>query len=42
MTEKNINFDNKKIKESEFYENKKVNSIDDINDNKILLSKKEP
>ena len=32
----------KKIKKSEFYKNKKVTSIDDINVNKILVSKKEP
>ena len=39
---KNINFDDKKIKKSEFYKNIKVNSIDDIDVNKILVSKKEP
>ena len=39
---KNINFDDKKIKKSEFYKNKKVTSIDDIDVNKILVSKKEP
>ena len=38
---KNITFDNKKIKKSEFYRNKKVN-IDDIDVNKILVSKTEP
>ena len=32
----------KEIKKSEFYKNKKVTSIDDINVNKILVSKKEP
>ena len=37
-----MNFDNKKIKKSEFYKNKKVNSIDNIDVNKILVSKKEP
>ena len=42
MNGKNINFDDKKIKKSEFYKNKKVTSIDDINVNKILVSKKEP
>ena len=42
MSEKNINFDDKKIKKSEFYENKKANSMDDIDVNKILVSKKEP
>ena len=42
MRGKSINFDDKKIKKSEFYKNKKVNSIDDIDVNKILVSKKEP
>ena len=32
----------KKIKKSKFYRNKKVSSIDDIDINKILVSKKEP
>ena len=32
----------KKIKKSQFYKNKKVKSIDDINVNKVLVSKKEP
>ena len=39
---KNINFDNKKIKNVIFYKNKKVFQIDDIDVNKILVSKKEP
>ena len=30
MNGKNINFEDKKIKKSEFYRNKKVNSIDDV------------
>ena len=42
MNGKNINFDNKKIKRSEFYKKKKVFQIDDIGANKILVSKKEP
>ena len=42
MSRKNINFVDKKIKKSEFYKNKKVNSMDDINVNKILVLKKEP
>ena len=42
MSGKNIIFDEKKIKKSEFYKNKKVNNIDDIDVNKILVSKKEP
>ena len=41
MSGKNINFDDKKIKKSDFYKNKKVIRIDDINVNKILISKKE-
>ena len=41
MNGKNINFDNKKIKKSNFYnKNKKIFNIDDIDVNKILLSKK--
>ena len=41
MNGKNINFDNKKIKKSEFYnKNKKIFNIDDIDVNKILVSKK--
>ena len=40
MSGKNINFENKKIKKSGFYKSKKVTKIDDINVNKILLSKK--
>ena len=35
MSGKNINFDDKKIKKSDFYKNKKINSIDDIDVNKI-------
>ena len=42
MSGKNINFDNKKIRKSEFYKNKKLNRIDDIDFNNILISKKEP
>ena len=42
MSGKNINFDNKKIQKSEFYKNKKVTNIDDIDVNKILVSKKKP
>ena len=41
MNGKNINFDNKKIKKTEFYKNKKIFNIDDIDANKILVSKKE-
>ena len=32
----------KKIKKSNFYENKKINKIDGVNVNNILVSKKEP
>ena len=42
MSGKNINFDDKKIKKSDFYKNKKINKIDDININNILVSQKEP
>ena len=41
MSGKNINFENKKIKKSDFYKNKKITKIDDIDVNKILVSKKE-
>ena len=41
MNGKNINFDNKKMKKSDFYnKNKKIFNIDDIDVNKILVSKK--
>ena len=41
MNRNNINFDNKKIKKSNFYnKNKKIFNIDDIDVNKILVSKK--
>ena len=42
MNTKNINVDDKKIKKTEFYKNKKIFNIDDIDVNKILVSKKEP
>ena len=38
ISEKNVNFDDK----SDFYKNKKVAKIDDIDVNKILVSKEEP
>ena len=42
MNGNNIHFDNKNIKKSDFYnENKKISNIDDIDLNKILVSKKE-
>ena len=40
MSGKNINFDDKKIKRSNFYKNKKINNIEDIDVNNILVSKK--
>ena len=41
MNGKNINFNNKNIKKSDFYnKNKKIFNIDDIDVNKILVSKK--
>ena len=40
MSGKNINFDDKKNQKSEFYKNKKVFQIDDVDVNKILVSKK--
>ena len=42
MSEKNINFDDKKIKKSTFYKNKTINTIENIDVNNILVSKKEP
>ena len=42
MNRKNINFDNKKIKKSDFSKNKKAFQVDNIDVNKILVSKKEP
>ena len=35
MSGKNINLDDKKIKRSSFYKNKKTNNIEDIDANKI-------
>ena len=42
MSEKSVNFGDKKIKKSDFYINKKVIKINDIDVNKILVSKEEP
>ena len=43
MSTKNINFDNKKIKKSDFHKKKKnIFNIDDIDVNKKLVSKNEP
>ena len=41
MSGKNINFDDKKINRSSFYKNKKINDIEDIDVNIVLVSKKE-
>ena len=41
MSGKNIIFNDEKIKKSKFYKNKKLFKIDDIDVNKILISKKE-
>ena len=38
---KEHNFEDKKIKKSDFYKNKKIAKIDDIDVSKILVSKKE-
>ena len=40
MSGKNINFDDKKIIKSNFYKNKKLFNIGDIDVNKTLISKK--
>ena len=41
MNRKNINFNDEKIKKSNFYhKNKKIFNLDDIDVNKILVSKK--
>ena len=41
MRGKSINFDDKKINKSSFYKNKKLFNLNDIDVNKILVSKKE-
>ena len=41
MSGKSINFDNKNIKKRDFYINKKSLKIEDIDINKIFVSKKE-
>ena len=38
---KNMNFEDKQVKKSDFYKNKKITKIHDIDVNKILVSKKE-
>ena len=39
MSGKKINFDDKKIKRSSFYKNKKINNIEDIDVNNILTKR---
>ena len=41
MSGKSMNFDYKKINKSSFYKNKKIFSLNDIEVNKMLVSKKE-
>ena len=41
MSGKSINFDDKKINKSNFYKNKKLFNIHDLDVNKVLVSKKE-
>ena len=41
MSGNNINFNDKKIRKSNFYKIKKINNIEDIDVNTILVSKKE-
>ena len=41
MSGKNINFNDKKIKKSSFYKDKKINNIEEIDVNNTLVSKKE-
>ena len=41
MSGNNIHFDDKKIRKSTFYNNKKINNIEDTDVNNILVSKRE-
>ena len=41
MSGKNINFGGEKIRKSDFYKNKKLNRMDNIDVNNILVSKKQ-
>ena len=41
MSGKNINFDNEKIKKINFYNNRKLSKIDEIDVDKILVSQEE-
>ena len=42
MSSKSVNLGDKKIKKTDFYQNKKAAKIDDVDVNKILVSKEEP
>ena len=42
MNGKNVNFEDKKILKSDFYKNKKVVKVDNIDLNKKLVSEEEP
>ena len=42
MSRMNKNFEDRKIEKSDFYKNKKVIKIDDIDVKKTLVSKEEP
>ena len=42
MSGKSLSFGDKRIKKSNFYKNKKMFKTDDIDVNKILVSKEEP
>ena len=42
MSKKSINFDDKKINNSNIYKNKKSFEIHDIDIDNVLISKKEP
>ena len=42
MNGKNIIFNHEKIKKSNFYKNTKLSKIDEIDVDKILVSKREP
>ena len=40
MNRKSINFNDKKIRKSDFYKNKKINNTEDTDVNNVLVSKK--
>ena len=42
MSGKTINFNDKKVRKSNFYKKKKINKIEDIDINNVLVSKKKP